>query len=217
VVPPAAFDVSPASTVVTAKMKIGAALSTAIGKVVLGAAVVGSVGGGAAAVVRVAGERQAVIEPQEGVVRAKAERRAPAPSEPEPTKLEPAPAAVPAPVPVPQVVAVEPPEPEPQPTRASKRRNKRTNAGTSTFGDEFSLIRKAQRELASGHADAALATLREHERRFPKGSMNEDRLALRALALCSAGRRDEGRRAAKRLERRFPRSVYAERVNEACH
>jgi hypothetical protein len=217
VVPPA-FDVSPASTVVTLKMKIAAAVSSAIGKIVVGTAVVGTVAGGTAAVIGGQGEREAAVVVERSPDEAPARER-PAAEATEPAVVAPV-EAVPEIEPVDPVPEVEPveapavvaPEPVSEPTRSKRR----ARPEASTFGDEFALIRKAQRALAGGRANAALVALAEHERRFPKGSMNEDRLALRALALCSAGRRDEGRRAAKLLERRHPRSLYAERVNEAC-
>ena len=225
VVPPA-FDVSPASTVVTLKVKIGAALSSAIGKVVVGTAVVGTVAGGTAAVVSTSAPTEATAEREvakaEGGAKAKRAAEVKAVAAPEVVAVPTEVPEVPVPAEVPEVPAIaEAQVPAPAIVPAANEVDapapaKRRAKESSTFGEEMALIRKAQRALAGGRADAALATLAEHERKFPRGSMNEDRLALRALALCSAGRHDEGRRAAKLLEQRFPRSLYAERVDERC-
>jgi hypothetical protein len=217
VVVPPMFDVSPASTVVTLQTKLSAVLSTVVGKAVVATAVAGTLAGGTAAVVTAVEEPAVVVKADRGgaakqVAPTKEPVRAAVPAEPvpaEPVPEEPAIEILPD-EPAPAVQALPPPEPAVAPKRRAK------PAEPSTFGGEFTLIKQAQRDLGGGRADAALAVLAEHVRRFPKGSMTEDRLALRALALCKAGRHDEGRRAAKLLERRFPRSLYAERVGRDC-
>ena len=215
VVPPV-FDVSPASTVVTLQTKVSALLSTVVGKAVVATAVAGTLAGGTAAVVTAAEEPEVVAKAERSgaakkVAPAKERVRAAVPAEPGVPAMPEEPAI--------EILPDEPVQP-PEPAVAAKpvesKRRAKASAEPSTFGDEFTLIKQAQRDLGSGRADAALAALAEHERRFPKGSMTEDRLALRALALCKAGRRDEGQRAAKLLERRFPRSLYAERVGKDC-
>ena len=46
--------------------------------------------------------------------------------------------------------------------------------------------------------------------------MQEDRLALRALVLCAAGRDEVGAAAAETFRKSYARSLYAKRVDEAC-
>lgn len=82
--------------------------------------------------------------------------------------------------------------------------------------DELALIGAAQSSLGAGRNDAALASLDEHARRFPSGALSLERRALRALALCAAGRRDEGRVEAEAFALRAAGSPLADRVASAC-
>lgn len=216
---PPAFDVSPATTVVTLKMKISAAVSTTIGKAVVGTAVVGTLAGGTAAVVNVGAGREEAGVSARGDVRGRDQDESRA-LEKKVAKQKPVAAPVAERAPVieaePNNVPAPAPEVAVEPEVAPAKSKPRAKPSPSTFADEFALIKQAQRAVAKGDANAALAALASHERKFPNGSMNEDRFALRALALCKAGRRDEGRRAASALAQRFPRSLYLDRVNEAC-
>lgn len=82
--------------------------------------------------------------------------------------------------------------------------------------DELALIGAAQSSLGAGRHEAALASLEEHARRFPSGALSLERRALRALALCAAGRRAEGRAEAEAFALRAAGSPLAERVASAC-
>ncbi len=82
--------------------------------------------------------------------------------------------------------------------------------------EELALIGVAQSSLGAGRAEAALASLDEHARRFPSGALSLERRALRALALCAAGRRDEGRVEAEAFALRAAGSPLADRVASAC-
>jgi len=106
--------------------------------------------------------------------------------------------------PVPQI-APAPPQPSAAPTASAR-----------TLSDEMALLQEAQRELQAGHADRALALLREHEQRYAAGTLIEEREAARVLALCRLGRTDEARAAAERFAVRFPRSPHRARVLTAC-
>lgn len=72
--------------------------------------------------------------------------------------------------------------------------------------------------LALGRNDAAeaLAQVREHASRFPKGTFAEDREALRVVALCRLGRAAEAERARKSFLSRWPSSMHTARVRAAC-
>jgi hypothetical protein len=89
-------------------------------------------------------------------------------------------------------------------------------AAPSTLAEEVRLLSSAQRALNEGDPTTALARLAEHGRRFPAGTMAEERDAARALALCRAGRRDEAQAAAARFLADRPTSPLAARVRASC-
>jgi hypothetical protein len=62
----------------------------------------------------------------------------------------------------------------------------------------------------------ALAALDEHQRKFPRGVLAPEREAARPLALCAAGRVDEGRRAAAPFLEGDPNSPTAQHIRSAC-
>jgi hypothetical protein len=81
---------------------------------------------------------------------------------------------------------------------------------------ELDLLTAAQRELAAGRAEQALARLGEHERRFPSGALRSERLAARVFALCALGRTAEARLASREFERVAPGSPLTPRVLASC-
>ena len=89
-------------------------------------------------------------------------------------------------------------------------------AAPSTLAEEVRLLSSAQRALNEGDPTTALARLAEHGRRFPSGTMAEERDAARALALCRAGRREEAQAAAARFLADRPTSPLAARVRASC-
>ncbi|WAS90609.1 hypothetical protein [Nannocystis punicea] len=95
------------------------------------------------------------------------------------------------------------------------------NAGTaaSDRGDglaqELAIVRAVNDALAGGSEALALARLDDYHRRFPDGALREEAAALRAVALCAAGRADGATTAAAFL-RAHPGSLSAERVRRAC-
>lgn len=84
------------------------------------------------------------------------------------------------------------------------------------IGRELALIRDASRQVAAKRHAAALEALRTHASEFPLGAMQEDREALRAIALCESGRRGAGQRVGRAFTKRWPASVHGTRVHEAC-
>ncbi len=80
---------------------------------------------------------------------------------------------------------------------------------------ELGVIEKAQRALAADPSEA-LAALDGFDQRCPAGALAQERLATRALALCAAGRLDEGRVVARQLAERFPASPSLARVTQSC-
>jgi len=84
---------------------------------------------------------------------------------------------------------------------------------------ETALLRRAQSALAAPSAESAvtaLAALDEHARRFPTGTLAEERDATRAIALCAAGRVDEASTAARAFLTAHPGSPLAHRVRAVC-
>lgn len=86
----------------------------------------------------------------------------------------------------------------------------------SNLRAEIALLRRAQRALADGDPDAALAHLDDHARRFPEGVMVEERDAAHVVALGQAGREDACRAEAARFLRAHPGSPHRGRVANAC-
>jgi hypothetical protein len=77
---------------------------------------------------------------------------------------------------------------------------------------EVALLDRAQAALASRPADA-LASCDEHARRFPSGTLVQEREVLAIDALVRLGRRDEAEARAARFRQAFPRSGHLRRVD----
>jgi hypothetical protein len=84
------------------------------------------------------------------------------------------------------------------------------------LAQELALIASAKALLASGDARAALAKTAEHARRFPHGSLVDERRLLRMQALCEDGREELARKEAAAFLRRKPNAAISTRVREAC-
>lgn len=80
---------------------------------------------------------------------------------------------------------------------------------------ELGVVQRAQQALGAAPAQAVTA-LDAFADRCPSGVLVEERLATRALALCLAGRRADGRAAAQELAERFPASPSLPRVTQSC-
>jgi hypothetical protein len=76
---------------------------------------------------------------------------------------------------------------------------------------EVALLDRAQASLAGRPADA-LASCEEHARRFPKGTLVQEREVLAIDALLRLGRREEAEARAARFRLGFPRSGHLRRV-----
>jgi hypothetical protein len=100
--------------------------------------------------------------------------------------------------------------PRPGPTRPT------TRTASDSLLEEVSLLGKATQELNGGRPDDALKTLAEHERRFPAGSLAEERVATRVEALCALGRGTEAKGEVAKLIRIRPRSSYLEHARTVC-
>ncbi len=80
------------------------------------------------------------------------------------------------------------------------------------YAQELKVLQPARAAVARGDFSAALASIVEHQRRFPDGQLSEEREALRVQALSGLGRTDEATRAAIAFRKRFPGSVLISRM-----
>lgn len=86
----------------------------------------------------------------------------------------------------------------------------------ASLRDELTLLKEAQQALAAGDRERALALFDAHERKFGDGELRAERLAGRAIALCSAGPSPQARRAAAELFAANAGSLLDARVRAAC-
>lgn len=81
------------------------------------------------------------------------------------------------------------------------------------LSEEVAILYRAEAELHSGRAANALRILNDHERRFARGILAEERTAARIQALCALGRTSEANALIARLH---PGSLHGERSRDAC-
>ena len=86
-------------------------------------------------------------------------------------------------------------------------------AAQDTLGEEVLLLSSATSQLSSGQASGALIELEEHQRRFPRGTLKDERNAAKARALCVLHRFSEGRATLALLGAGSP---FAARAKEEC-
>jgi len=84
------------------------------------------------------------------------------------------------------------------------------------LAEEVVLLSRAQTELRAGRPANALLALNEHQRKFPRGTLAEERTAARIQALCALGRTDEANAQLKQLASISPNSAHQERARQAC-
>jgi hypothetical protein len=159
-------------------------------KVVVGLAIVGTLGAGSYVALRPARHHEPAIT----------YRQAPAPA----PRAELAPA-----------LAVE----EPAPPRAAAPRPRRplerhVAPPASTLVQETTLLRDADRALRTGDTATALARLDEHAARFPHGVLAPERTAERFVVMCELHAADP--RAVAQFLSTHPGSLLAARVRRAC-
>ena len=86
----------------------------------------------------------------------------------------------------------------------------------SSLAEEMRLLRSASGQLKAGRPSRALATLAEHARRFPEGTLSAEREIKRAEAHCSNGDREASRRIADRFVREHPGTALRSRARSIC-
>lgn len=108
--------------------------------------------------------------------------------------------------------------PAPAPTVRAPSSTTASTSATSpadSLGVERRLLDGARATLGSGDAREALRQLHEHEQRFARGRLVEEREALVIQALANVGRADDARERARAFQSRWPTSVYLPAVNAA--
>jgi hypothetical protein len=82
--------------------------------------------------------------------------------------------------------------------------------------DELALVSSMQLALRSGNPARALAVANEHARRFPSGTLSQEREGARAIARCQLAEPAARASMQSAFEARYPGSPYAARVKAAC-
>ncbi|MEI9938677.1 MAG: hypothetical protein WDO69_15775 [Pseudomonadota bacterium] len=85
-----------------------------------------------------------------------------------------------------------------------------------SLAEEVALLSRAETDLHAGRPAKALRVLAEHQRRFPRGALAEERTAARIQALCALGRNDEANAQLTQLLHISPNSAHAARARQAC-
>lgn len=99
----------------------------------------------------------------------------------------------------------------PRPNTSSPSPDAATKAApsaTSTLAEEQALVDRARAALSRGRPKDALAAVTEHERRFGRGRLAEEREILAIQALAADGRTAEARARAARFRTTFPKSLF---------
>jgi hypothetical protein len=114
-----------------------------------------------------------------------------------------------------------PPEPvqedvAPSPRQPSAARSAPARRPRDGLSEEVAILSRAETELHGGDLQRALKSLDEHERKFGRGALTEERTAARIQVLCALGRSAEAEAELARLVRMAPRSPHTARARQAC-
>jgi outer membrane protein assembly factor BamD (BamD/ComL family) len=120
----------------------------------------------------------------------------------EATPSKPAPALLPEAAPADHPVAA---------TKPAKSKLRTTSRDLATDA-EVPLLEQAHRALSESSV-LALKLAREHERRFPSSTLDQERDLIEVTALVDLGRMDEARRLAHRFSEQHPGSAYVGRID----
>jgi outer membrane protein assembly factor BamD (BamD/ComL family) len=91
------------------------------------------------------------------------------------------------------------------------------DASGSLATDEARLLLEAHQQLMLGETLEALRLLKEHERRFPASSMQQEREAVVIVANCAQGTLGEARKLWQVFAKRWLNSPFGARIRAACH
>lgn len=103
---------------------------------------------------------------------------------------------------------IEPPPPVQAPVATPSSRRP-----ADRLAEEVAILSRAETELHAGRYAGALRVLEEHQRKFPRGTLSQERTAARIRALCGLGRTSEANAALAHLS---PGSVHEGPAREAC-
>jgi hypothetical protein len=108
------------------------------------------------------------------------------------------------------------PSPEPvasEPNRAAAPSS--SAARDLDLAREHALLERARAAVAAGQGSAALASLEQHARSFPRGRLGQEREVLTIQALMQTGRHADARARGERFRRQFPKSMLLPVVDAA--
>lgn len=91
-----------------------------------------------------------------------------------------------------------------------------TRTRADRLAEEVAILSRATSELHSGRPAGALRALDEHQRKFPRGLLVEERRAARVQALCALGRKSEAKPELERLVKSAPQSPTTLRAKQVC-
>lgn len=81
---------------------------------------------------------------------------------------------------------------------------------------EVKLLQQAERDLQDHKAEVVLAALQQASKACPGQGLEQERLALRILALCQLGRATDAQTDAAKLEKEAPQSPSLGRIHAEC-
>jgi hypothetical protein len=112
------------------------------------------------------------------------------------------------------VIAPAPPPAVEPPAQATEEPRVRARKQASDhLAKEVEILSRARKDLGAGRFAAAIRALDEHARKFPRGTLAQERTAARIQALCGLGRTSD---ADAELARLAPGSLHERRAREAC-
>lgn len=111
----------------------------------------------------------------------------------------------------------EPPRPAAKPAAPPRKRRVAPVRSPSpkTSAVERNLLERARTALSRGEAAAALRALQQHRKKYPRGTLAEERGALMVVALADLGKRTRARTAARQFKKRYPHSLLLPLVEDA--
>jgi hypothetical protein len=91
-----------------------------------------------------------------------------------------------------------------------------SNEIDDSLSREIALLTAARAALDRRDAAEALVLLDRHRTLYPLGTLKQEQLVTRVLALCLLGRTSDARAVARELKRAAPRSPHLARIRSSC-
>jgi hypothetical protein len=92
----------------------------------------------------------------------------------------------------------------------------RARRAEDTLGEELALLVRARTAVQAGEPRRGRRLLDEHQRRYPKSRLDEERTLLSVQARCLSGEKRGARRLAAEFARKRPGSAFVGPVTNAC-